>query len=172
MRTFSLIASIVVLLICGYLLFHLPYERGALDSFAATNVEAALSAVNGWMIAATIFVSVRSLLYFVVGGLLNLAQKHFKRVAVLAALLVSKPLIAWFVYLGLFSYSREIGFTRILWNLQDLFGTSVDSWAVVAVAAVSLFCIAIVPDLVVGLVFGTQEQGLIQKRKDQEEKRA
>jgi hypothetical protein len=69
------------------------------------------------------------------------------------------------VYLALFSYSREIGLTRIVWNLQDLFGPSVDSWAVIAVGAVSLFCIAIVPDLLVGLVFGTQEQALLQKAK-------
>jgi hypothetical protein len=26
-------------------------------------------------------------------------------------------------------------------------------------------CIALVPDLVVGLIFGTQEQGLVEKRK-------
>jgi len=36
---------------------------------------------------------------------------------------------------------------------------------VIAVGAVSLFCIAIVPDLLVGLVFGTQEQALLHKAK-------
>jgi hypothetical protein len=171
MRAFSLIASFVFLLICGYLLFHIPAERGGvLDAFAATNVEAALSAVNGWIIAGTIFVAARSILYFVVGVLVNLARTQFKQAGILAVILIAKPLIAWLVYLGLFTYSRDIGFTRILWNLQDLFGGSVDSWGVFAVGAVSLFCIAIVPDLVVGLVFGTQEQALLQKAKPVKER--
>jgi hypothetical protein len=171
MRTFSLIASVVFLLVCGYLLFHVPAERsGVLDAFAATNVEAALSAVNGWIIAGTIFVAARSILYFVVGVLVNLARTEFKQAGILAAILIAKPLIAWLVYLGLFTYSRDIGFTRILWNLQDLFGASVDSWAVIAVGAVSLFCVAIVPDLIVGLVFGTQEQVLVQKAKPVKER--
>ncbi len=171
MRAFSLIASLIFALISGYLLFHIPAERsGVLDTFAATNVEAALSAVNGWIIAGTIFVAARSILYFVVGVPVNLARTQFKQAGILAAILIAKPLIAWLVYLGLFTYSREIGFTRILWNLQDLFGSSVDSWAVIAVGAVSLFCIAIVPDLIVGLVFGTQEQVLLQKPKPVEER--
>ncbi len=165
MRVFSLLASVIFVIIAGYLLFHVPAERGVLDTFAATNVEAALSAVNGWMIAGTIFVAVRSLLYFVAGVLVNVSRAQFKQAALLAAILIAKPVIAWGVYLALFSYSREIGLTRIVWNLQDLFGPSVDSWAVIAVGAVSLFCIAIVPDLLVGLIFGTQEQALLQKAK-------
>jgi hypothetical protein len=165
MRVFSLIASVLVIIIAGYLLFHEPAERGALDTFTATNFEAALSAVNGWLIAGTVFVAARSLLYFVVGVLVNLARTQFKQAGILAAILIAKPLIAWGVYLALFTYSREIGFTRIVWNLQDLFGSSVDAWAVIAVGALILFCVAIVPDLVVGLVFGTQEQALLHKSK-------
>ena len=170
MRIFSLIASIIFILIAGYLLFHVPAERNALDSFAATNIEAALSAVNGWMIAGTIFVAVRSLLYLFAGVLVTLARAQFKQAVLLAVILIAKPVIAWLVYLALFSYSREVGLTRIVWNLQDLFGPGVVSWAVIAVGAVSLFCIAIVPDLIVGLIFGTQEQALLQKAKALEEK--
>jgi hypothetical protein len=165
MRTFSLILLVIVVPVFLFLLFHEPAPRGALDNFSALNIEAAISAANGTMLVGVIYVVARSLLYFVVGALMNLARLRIKEVLIALGLLVVRGVTAWGIYLSLFSYSREIGFTRFLWNLQDL-GFTTDATTVILVAGVSLLCIALVPDLLVGLIFGTQEQGLVEKRKE------
>jgi hypothetical protein len=165
MRTFSLILLVIVVPVFLFLLFHEPAPRGSLDNFSALNIEAAISAANGTMLVGVIYVVARSLLYFVVGALMNLARLRIKEVLIALGLLVVRGVTAWGIYLSLFSYSREIGFTRFLWNLQDL-GFTTDATTVILVAGVSLLCIALVPDLLVGLIFGTQEQGLVEKRKE------
>lgn len=160
MRIFSLIALIVVAAIVGFLLLNEPLPRGALDSFAAFNVEAMISAANGTALAAVAYVVVRTALYLVIGVTLNLVRLQWRRALLLVIVLALKLALAWGIYLALFSYSREVGFTRILWNLQDL-GINTDATAVIAVSAINIACIALIPDLVVGLLSDRHEAGLI-----------
>lgn len=160
MRVFSLIALIIVVAVVGYLALHEPLLRGAFDSFAAFNVEAMISAANGTALAAVAYVVVRTALYLVVGVAMNLVRWQWRRGALLVIVLVLKLGLAWGIYLALFSYSREIGFTRILWNLQDL-GVNTDATAVIAISALNIACIALIPDLVVGLLSDKHEAGLV-----------
>ncbi len=160
MRIFSLIALLILGVGIGYLALHEPAPRGALDSFAALNIEAALSAANGTALAALVFIIVRSALYLVIGVAMNLARLQGRRAALLIVILALKLVIAWAIYLGLFTYAREVGFTRILWNLQDL-GIRTDTTAVLAVSAINIACIALIPDLVVGLLSDRHEVGLV-----------
>ena len=164
MRIFSLVALIIVVIVVGYLAFHLPSERNALDSFAALNVEAAISAVNGTILAAMLFMIARTLLYLVVGAAVNFARLRWRQALLMALILGVKLVIAWLIYLGLFTYSREVGFTRILWNLQDL-GINADTTSVVVVSMLSIACIAIVPDLLVNLISGRDEMTLLHGRR-------
>jgi hypothetical protein len=159
-RVFSLVALIILVVVVGYLALHEPLPRGAFDSFAAFNVEAMISAANGTAVAAVAYVVVRTVLYLVIGVALNLVRLQWRRAALLVIVLALKLALAWGIYLALFSYSREVGFTRILWNLQDL-GMDTDAFAVVAVSAINIACIALIPDLVVGLLSDKHEVGLI-----------
>ncbi|HLV36726.1 MAG TPA: hypothetical protein VKY59_16500 [Spirillospora sp.] len=160
MRVFSLVALVILVSVIGYLVLNEPAERGLLDQFAALNLDAAINAANGTAIAAMVFIIVRTLLYMVVGVILNLLRLRWRRAVLLVVILVLKLVIAWGVYLLLFSYSREAGFTRILWNLQDL-GVNIDTTAIFAVSAINIAAIALVPDLVVGLLSDKHEVGLI-----------
>ena len=160
MRVFSLIALIIVAAVVGYLALHEPLPRGAFDSFAAFNVEAMISAANGTALAAVAYVVVRTALYLVIGVAMNLVRWQWRRGALLVIVLALKLALAWGIYLAVFSYSREVGFTRILWNLQDL-GVDTDATAVIAVSAINIACIALIPDLVVGLLSDKHEAGLV-----------
>lgn len=160
MRVFSLVALVILVGVIGYLALNEPAERSPLDRFAALNLDAAINAANGTAIAAMVFIIIRTLLYLVVGVVLNLLRLRWRRAVLLIVILVLKLVIAWGVYLLLFSYSREAGFTRILWNLQDL-GVNIDTTAVFAVSAINIAAIALVPDLVVGLLSDKHEVGLI-----------
>lgn len=160
MRIFSLVALLIVAAVVGYLALHEPLPRGAFDSFAAFNVEAMISAANGTAIAAMAYVVVRTALYLVIGVALNLVRGQWRRGALLVIVLALKLGLAWGIYLALFSYSREVGFTRILWNLQDL-GVNTDATAVILISAINIAGIALIPDLVVGLLSDKHEAGLI-----------
>lgn len=160
MRVFSLVALILVVAVVGFLALNEPLPRGAFDSFAAFNVEAMISAANGTALAAVAYVIVRTALYLVIGVALNMVRLQWRRAALLVIVLALKLVLAWGIYLALFSYSREVGFTRILWNLQDL-GVNTDATAVIAISALNIACIALIPDLVVGLLSDKHEAGLI-----------
>jgi hypothetical protein len=160
MRVFSLIALALLALIIGLVTLRQPANRSALDQFAAYNVEAAISAANGTMIAAVIFMTARAVLYGIVGITLNLILARLRRVGALIGILLLKVALAWIVYLGLFTYAREVGFTRILWNLQD-FGLNTDATAIVAISAITIGCIALLPDLLVGLLTNQHENAFI-----------
>lgn len=160
MRIFSLVALIVLAAVIGYLALREPLPRGAVDSFAAFNVEAMISAANGTAIAAVAYVVVRTMLYLVIGVTMNLVRWQWRRAALLVIVLALKLALAWGIYLALFSYSREVGFTRILWNLQDL-GINTDATAVILISAINIAGIALIPDLVVGLLSDKHEAGLI-----------
>ncbi|MBZ0298563.1 MAG: hypothetical protein K8J31_02430 [Anaerolineae bacterium] len=170
MRIFSLVALLVFGLVIGYLALHEPAQRGTLDSFAALNVEAAISAANGTTAAAMIFIIARTLLYLVVGVALNLARLRARRAALLVAILALKLVVAWGVYLALFAYARDVGFTRVLWNLQDL-GINADATAVIVVSTINIACIALLPDLVVGLLSDKHEVGLVRMGRHRDEDR-
>ena len=111
-----------------------------------------------------LFVIIRTLLYLDVGAVVNFARLRWRQALFLALVLGLKLVIAWVIYLGLFTYSREIGFTRILWNLQDL-GIDTSATAVVALSTVNIACIAIIPDLLVNFLSGRDEMTLIQARR-------
>ena len=144
----------------GYLMFHEPQPRNVIDNFQAVNVEAAINAATGWLIITTLIIGVRSAVFLVLGSMTNLARRRFRRLLGLWALVLAKLPLAWAIYLLLFLYGRQYGFTRILWNLQDL-GLQVDVSAVLAIGVFNAVCILVLPDLLLGLVSGKHEAALV-----------
>ena len=163
MRILSLIVTIIILVVAGYLLFHQPQERDLFGQFAAFNVEAALNAENGWLVVTVVVIAVRTLFFFIVGFPINLIRRRWRRAGFLLFLLLLKPILAWGVYLLLFAYGREIGFTRILWNLQDL-GLNADVSAALAIGAFNAAAMLLLPDVITGLIFGQHELTLTMRK--------
>ena len=164
MRIFSLFLAIPVLIVCGYLLFHEPAGRDVFDQFAAFNLEAALNAQNGWLMVTVLVIAVRTLVFFILGFPLKLVRRRWRRASFLLFLLLLKPVLAWGVYLLLFAYGREVGFTRILWNLQDL-GMNADVSAVLAIGVFNAVAMLLLPDLLTGLLFGQHELTLMGRKR-------
>lgn len=164
MRILSLVIAIIVVVVAGYLLFHEPAARDVFGQFAAFNVEAALNAENGWLVVTVVVIAVRTLVFFILGFPINLIRRRWRRAGFLLFLLLLKPVLAWGVYLLLFAYGREIGFTRILWNLQDL-GMHTDVSAVLAIGVFNAAAMLLLPDVLTSLIFGQHELTLTRRKR-------
>ncbi len=160
LRWFSLTLLIIASFVAGFLLFHEPAARNVFDQFGALNVDAAISAENGWLIVTVLIIAARTVIFLVFSVLGNLFRRRWWRATLALVLLILKPLLAWMIYLLLFVYSREIGFSRLLWNLQDL-GIQADLSAVLLIGTFNALCILILPDLLLGALFGRHELGMV-----------